>query len=107
MAAEAMTATVRRFGIDGCVSRMAQEFGDHPDAAAERMSWIRQLAAGMPAWPRLPAAAGRPSGRAGNETEATSGYHGAASVGSVQRAHAAPPGVARSAAPAARWLGLE
>jgi hypothetical protein len=45
MAAEAITATVRRFGIHGCVSRMAQEFGDHPDAAAERMRWICQLAA--------------------------------------------------------------
>jgi hypothetical protein len=34
MAAEAITDTVRRFGIHGCISRMAQEFGDHPDAAA-------------------------------------------------------------------------
>jgi hypothetical protein len=98
--------TVRRFGIDGCVSRMAQEFGDHPDAAAERMRWIRLLAAGMPAWSRLPAAAGRPSGRAGNEAEATSGYHGAAIAGSLPRAQAAPPGVARCAVPAGRWLGL-
>jgi hypothetical protein len=46
MAAEAITVAVRRFGIHGCVSRMAQEFGDHPDAAAERMRWIRQLTAG-------------------------------------------------------------
>jgi hypothetical protein len=23
---------------------MAQEFGDHPDAAASRMRWVRQLA---------------------------------------------------------------
>jgi hypothetical protein len=45
MAAEAITATVRRFGIHGCISRMAQEFGDHPEAAAERMRWICQLAA--------------------------------------------------------------
>ncbi len=35
--------TVRRFGIAGCVSRMAQEFGEHPEAAASRMRWIRQL----------------------------------------------------------------
>ena len=35
--------TVRRFGIAGCVSRMAEEFGDHPEAAASRMRWIRQL----------------------------------------------------------------
>ena len=34
---------VRRFGVAGCVSRMAQEFGDHPEAAAGRMRWIRQL----------------------------------------------------------------
>jgi hypothetical protein len=44
-AAEAATATVRRFGIQGCVNRMAQEFGDHPDQAAERMRWICQLTA--------------------------------------------------------------
>jgi hypothetical protein len=48
MAAEAITATVRRFGVHGCVSRMAEEFGDYPDAAAERMHWICQLAAEMP-----------------------------------------------------------
>ena len=54
MAAEAITATVGRFGIDGCVSQMAQEFGDHPNAAAERMRWICQLTAEMPAWPRMP-----------------------------------------------------
>jgi hypothetical protein len=45
MVAEAISCTVRQFGIDGCVRRMAQEFGDHPDAAAERMRWARQLAA--------------------------------------------------------------
>ena len=47
MAAQAITATVRRFGIHGCLSRMAQEFGDHPDAAAARMRWICQLTAQM------------------------------------------------------------
>jgi hypothetical protein len=72
MAAEAIAATVRRFGVHGCVSRMAHEFGDHPDAAAERMRWISQLTAEMPVGP------GRPSGRTGNDTEARSGYHGAA-----------------------------
>lgn len=44
MIAEAITRTMRRFGEGGCASRMAQEFGDHPDAAAERMRWVRQLA---------------------------------------------------------------
>src|SRR5215467_16398315 len=55
MAAAAITATVRRFGIDGCRSQMAQEFGDHPDTAAARMRWICQLTAQMPAWPHRPA----------------------------------------------------
>jgi hypothetical protein len=45
MVAEAITGTVRRFGVGGCAGRMAQEFGDHPDAAAKRMRWVRQLAA--------------------------------------------------------------
>jgi ABC-type multidrug transport system ATPase subunit len=43
--AEAITFAIRHFGIRGCVSRMAQEFGDHPEAAAERMRWVRWLAA--------------------------------------------------------------
>lgn len=41
--AEVIRHTVRQFGIAGCASRMAQEFGDHPEAAASRMQWIRQL----------------------------------------------------------------
>jgi len=44
MIAEAIGRTVRRLGAGGCVSRMAQEFGDHPEAAAGRMRWVRQLA---------------------------------------------------------------
>jgi hypothetical protein len=43
--ADAIRRTVRRIGIAGCVSRMAQEFGDHPEEAAERMRWVRRLAA--------------------------------------------------------------
>ena len=39
----AIRAAVQQFGIGGCVGRMAQEFGDHPDAAASRMRWVRQL----------------------------------------------------------------
>ena len=42
--AEAISRTVRQFGLRGCVSRMAQEFGDHPEAAADRMRWVRRLA---------------------------------------------------------------
>ena len=43
MVAEAIGYTVRQFGVRGCAGRMAQEFGDHPDAAASRMHWVRQL----------------------------------------------------------------
>ena len=41
--AEAIRATMARFGAGGCASRMAQEFGDHPEAAAERMRWVRSV----------------------------------------------------------------
>jgi len=47
--AEAIARTVRQFGARGCASRMAQEFGDHPEAAAERMRWVRQLITHIPA----------------------------------------------------------
>ena len=43
--AEAITFAIGQFGIRGCVGRMAQEFGDHPEAAAERMRWVHRLAA--------------------------------------------------------------
>ena len=42
--ADAIGRTVRLLGPEGCASRMAQEFGDHPEAATERMRWIRQMA---------------------------------------------------------------
>ena len=42
--AQAINRAIRRLGLHGCVVRMAQEFGDHPDAAATRMRWARQLA---------------------------------------------------------------
>jgi hypothetical protein len=48
LVAETITRTVLQFGTRGCAGRMAQEFGDHPEAAAERMRWIRQLAAQAP-----------------------------------------------------------
>jgi len=56
--AEVISRTVRRFGVAGCASRMAQEFGDHPEAAASRMRWIRQLIGEL-----LVPAASRPAGR--------------------------------------------
>jgi hypothetical protein len=65
--AAAISRAVRRLGTRGCVSRMAQEFGDHPQAAAERMRWVRQLAteAAIPATcepgPEAARAAGSPA----------------------------------------------
>jgi hypothetical protein len=46
---EAIRSTVRQLGVRGCACRMAQEFGEHPDEAAERMRWVRQLVAHAPA----------------------------------------------------------
>ncbi len=42
-AAAAISVTIRRLGPDGCASRMAQEFGDHPEEARDRMRWARHL----------------------------------------------------------------
>ena len=44
MVVEAINCIVHQVGISGCVGQMAQEFGDHPDTAAERMRWVRQFA---------------------------------------------------------------
>ena len=57
--AEVIRRTVREFGIRGCASRMAQEFGDHPEAALERMRWVRQAAGQVSARPSV-----RPAARA-------------------------------------------
>jgi hypothetical protein len=79
MVAEAINCTVRRFGVRGCAGRMAQEFGDHPDAAATRMRWVRQIA-----W-----AAARPQASLGAEPPGRSPERGVAPVGSGGRAGAA------------------
>ena len=47
--AEAVRRTVRQLGICGCQGRMAQEFGDHPETAMDRMRWVRQLVGEIPA----------------------------------------------------------
>jgi hypothetical protein len=39
---EAITQAVRLLGCRGCAAYMAQEFGDHPEAAVRRMSWARE-----------------------------------------------------------------
>ena len=57
MIATAISRAVQQFGVGGCAGQMAQEFGDHPDAAATRMRWVRQLLAYEPAVQRQEAAA--------------------------------------------------
>lgn len=59
--AEIIRDTVRQYGIRGCSGQMAQAFGDDPEAAADRMRWVRQLVAGMPVAPppRLPGRGGQ------------------------------------------------
>lgn len=42
-ATAAITRTIRQLGRDGCAGRMAQEFGDHPEQARDRMRWARHL----------------------------------------------------------------
>jgi hypothetical protein len=49
---EAISGTVRRFGIAGCVGVMAREFGDHPEAARDRMRWARYVVTDLFAPPR-------------------------------------------------------
>ena len=39
---QAVAEAVRAFGEHGCAERMAQEFGDHPEAAIIRMRWARE-----------------------------------------------------------------
>ncbi len=39
----AISAAISRFGVDGCTGEVAQEFGDHPETACERMRWARDL----------------------------------------------------------------
>jgi len=59
--AEMVRRTVRQLGVRGCACRMAQEFGDHPEAAADRMRWIRHLVSEVPVLP--PSRCRRPGGR--------------------------------------------
>jgi hypothetical protein len=41
---QAVAAAIRAFGWSGCAGQVAQEFGDHPEAAVIRMRWARSLA---------------------------------------------------------------
>jgi hypothetical protein len=41
----AITATLRLFGDEGCAMQLAAEFGDHPEIAVDRMRWALRTAA--------------------------------------------------------------
>jgi hypothetical protein len=41
MVEETVTAMILRYGSDGCAAGVAEEFGDHPEAAVRRMAWVR------------------------------------------------------------------
>ncbi len=47
----AISRTVLELGPAGCAGRMAQEFGDHPEAARERMQWALQILGRLPSRP--------------------------------------------------------
>jgi hypothetical protein len=51
---QAVEAAVRGYGGPGCAGRVAQEFGEHPEAAAARMRWARQAVAAAYGRPGLP-----------------------------------------------------
>jgi hypothetical protein len=38
----AVAAMVERLGVAGCAALVAQEFGEHPDCAPDRMRWARR-----------------------------------------------------------------
>ena len=41
---KAVAAAVHAYGDGGCAQRVAQEFGDHPEAAVARMRWALAVA---------------------------------------------------------------
>jgi len=43
---QAIAAATRAFGDLGCVARVAQEYGEHPETAVARMRWARTAVAG-------------------------------------------------------------
>ena len=48
---QAIAVSLDAYGGAGCAGRVAQEFGDHPEAAAARMRWARatvEILAGQP-----------------------------------------------------------
>jgi hypothetical protein len=45
---EAITAMILRYGSDGCAAGVAEEFGDHPEIAVQRMMWVHEELAEVP-----------------------------------------------------------
>jgi hypothetical protein len=41
----AISRMLQRYGAEGCAACVATEFGDHPETAVRRMSWVRQVLA--------------------------------------------------------------
>jgi len=66
---KAVAAAVRAHGGRGCLELVAQEFGDHPETAAERMRWARSVASELftqpPPGPAQDSARRRPGRTAG------------------------------------------
>ena len=50
---ETVTAMLLRHGSEGCAAGVAAEFGDHPEIAVRRMTWVRRELSGMLAAPQL------------------------------------------------------
>ena len=46
---DAISTAVSTLGPGGCASWLAQEYGDHPESARERMQWARQIVGDLPA----------------------------------------------------------
>ena len=42
---QAIAAAIREFGAQGCAARVAQAYGEHPETAAPRMRWAREVVA--------------------------------------------------------------
>jgi hypothetical protein len=47
---QTVTAMLLCCGSDGCAADVAAEFGDHPEAAARRMSWALSELTCIAAW---------------------------------------------------------
>jgi hypothetical protein len=56
---KAVAAAAHAYGGRGCAERVAQEFGDHPEAAVARMRWARGVVGEVFAVPPEPAEDGR------------------------------------------------